>query len=70
MKFLYWLTAPVLWVLLAAPVFIAHFAAHVLIDRMRRRPGEVDGSKANRTDTRRATRAWAAPMLREASSQD
>jgi hypothetical protein len=39
--FLFWLLVPVLFVLFAAPVFIAHLAAHVLMDRMRRTPEPV-----------------------------
>ena len=70
MKLLYWLTAPALFVLLAVPVFIAHVAAHVLIDRMRRSPRQLEGSRANRAATRPAKPTWSVTMLREASSQD
>jgi hypothetical protein len=33
---LFWLLAPLLGLLLAIPVAVAHVAAHILIDRMRR----------------------------------
>jgi hypothetical protein len=41
---LFWLLVPMLAVLLAAPVFLAHVAAHLLMDRMRPRRESPDAS--------------------------